>query len=168
MSQDVPIIMRTSKELIQMGRLYEEKKLDTYSYLILSDSITHLLKDRADYEFYYASFELAQYKFRNNIDTADRMAVEVPMHRLRQYPYYYVNTSEYFYLIKNLHIAASHLLIKYYVSKNNLMGLSKMEEDPTFFSTVYPPLKDAIEQLGGVWDRGEIPPMQIPFPIKKN
>jgi len=167
-SQYAPTIEGPSKELIQIRKIYEEGKLDTYNFLILLDSITHLTKDRADYEFYYSSFELAQYKFRNKIDTADRMAVEVPMHRLRQYPFYHVSTGEYFYKLRNLHIFASHLLIKYYVSKNDLLSLLKLEVYPTFFSTVYPPLKNAIEQLGGVWDRGEIPPMQISPPIKKN
>lgn len=77
-SQQVPTIVGPSKEMIQMQRFREESKLDTYAFLTLLDSITHHIKDRADYEFYYTSFELAQYKFRNKIDTADRMAVEIP------------------------------------------------------------------------------------------
>lgn len=166
-SQYTPGLEVLSSELKRIRQQNDEGKIDTYSFLILADSITQMAKDRADYEFYYYSFELAQYKFRNKIDTANREAVEIPMRRLRMYPYFTVKTAEYFYHLRNLHIFASHLLIKYYASKNDLNSLLKFEVSPTFIPNVYPPLKRAIEELGGVWDRGEIPPY-IPQPVQKN
>lgn len=167
LSQYVPSVAELLAQSNHIQEQYQEGKISQYKYLTLSDSIAHLIKDQTDYDFFQKSYYLAEYKFKNNVDEMDREAVEIPMLRLRLYPYFSMSNAEYFYKFKDLHVNASHLLIKYYVKQNNIQKLIDLKVDPTFFSRVYPTLKNAIEQLGGVWDRGEILPALI-NPAQKN
>lgn len=119
---------------------------------------------RADYIYHANSYRYSELCFQSKCNTKESI---IRLKKIIFYPYFYLN-GETFHNFWDLHVKASRLLIKIYEREKNLEALSKMDVDPTFYSSVYPFLKEAMERLGKPWDRGDIPPAQFGIPIKKN
>lgn len=86
------------------------------------------------------------------------------LYRLREIPFWTFLNQSQIEAGREIYISSTTRLINY--SINNLTALYQIEVIPSCQSYIYPLLKKRIEQAGGIWNKGELPKIDIYPPIK--
>lgn len=140
-----PIQPNEISEAIALNKASEKSELEK---LAIEDSLRNLMR----YHYDYLSFEC---KYRFALIMEDQSEKIRLLQTIRTYPYYRVSSTYYGLNFYNLYHDATQELIRLYRSAGKLEELYKLDIVESARLDLYGYLRQSIEALGGVWNRGD-------------
>lgn len=112
-----------------------------------------------------ADLQYSTYRFSECYKLSDKQSRILCLTDVRNFEIWRIRNSSKFYRdAQSIYISATRQLIEAYAG--DLANLKQIEVYPFLQAQLYPSLKKAIENAGGVWDRGSLPELTINPPLK--